>query len=158
MWCSARGVRVFVCTVCGCIYLRARAICNLKPGSRSIAAALYGSMCLGSYKITALAGEVDWSRRDGGGGEFYDLVNQREFVNPGSERKQERRRLQLSVGRGEGWRMGVRGRKAYWLTDKTFEEIKEKRLRCIINRFPFMTARITALTRKKVHSIVCIST
>lgn len=28
----------------------------------------------------------------GGGGEFYDLVNQREFVNFGSERKQRRRR------------------------------------------------------------------
>lgn len=58
---------------------------------------------LGSYKITALAGEVDGSRRGrGGGGKFYDLVNQREFVNAGSERKQRRQRLLLSVSRGEG--------------------------------------------------------
>lgn len=68
---------------------------------------LYRSTCLGSYKITALAGEVDWSRR--GGGEFYDLVNQREFVNASSERKQRKRRL-LSVGRGESWGMSVQGR------------------------------------------------
>lgn len=69
----------------------------------------------------------------GGGGEFYDLVNQREFVNPGSERKQERRRL-LSVGGGRRLRDECPGRKAYGLRDTTFatynhsEEVKAKKV------------------------------
>lgn len=150
-------VCVFICTERERICLRAHAICNLKPGSRSIAAALYRSMCLGSYKITALAGEVDWSRRDGGGGEFYDLVNQSEFVNPGSQRKQERwRLLLLSVGRGEGWGMSVRGGKLTgWETRPlrlTARKLKQKRLRCTWRRWSlFMAASITALISNKLQ-------
>lgn len=54
-WAPVRTVRI-------CVGFRARATCNMKPGSGSIAAALYRSTCSGSYKITAWAGEADWSR------------------------------------------------------------------------------------------------
>lgn len=54
-WAPVRTVRI-------CVGFRARVICNVKPGSTSIAAALNRSTCSGSYKITAWAGEADWSR------------------------------------------------------------------------------------------------